>query len=68
MDVLICGGIQDRIEDIIRASGIQVHSWVSGNVEDLIVSFLRGELVSSSGDPTGDIDAAPEPNTKGECS
>ena len=49
VDTLICGGVQDRFEDIIRANGIRVVSWVSGNVEDLLDSFLRGELRGGSG-------------------
>ncbi len=49
VDTLICGGVQDRFEDIIRANGIRVVSWVSGQVEDLLGSFLRGELRGGSG-------------------
>ena len=45
VDTLICGGVQDRFEDLIRAHGIRVVSWVSGSVEELLESFLRGELV-----------------------
>ena len=30
VDTLICGGVQDRFEDLIRANGIRVVSWVSG--------------------------------------
>jgi len=44
VDTLICGGLQDRLEDIIRASGIRVVSWVNGNVDELLERFLRGEL------------------------
>jgi predicted Fe-Mo cluster-binding NifX family protein len=61
VDTLVCGGVQDRVEDIIRAAGIQVISWVSGSVEELLESLLRGELrrrPSRAGSPdTG----APEP-------
>ncbi|MEW6074306.1 MAG: NifB/NifX family molybdenum-iron cluster-binding protein [Planctomycetota bacterium] len=48
VDTLICGGVQDRIEDVIRANGIRVLSWVSGNVERLLEAFLRGELASGA--------------------
>jgi len=44
VEVLICGGLQDRFEDLVRASGIRVISWVSGSVEELLESFLRGTL------------------------
>ncbi|MCP4677383.1 MAG: hypothetical protein GY854_18085 [Deltaproteobacteria bacterium] len=44
VDVLICGGIQDRFEDMVKANGIRVISWVSGNVEDLIRDFLDHKL------------------------
>ena len=50
---LICGGIQDLLENILRASGIDVISWVSGSVDDLLDLFIRGQLV-----PRGDRSAA----------
>lgn len=46
---VICGGVQDIYEDSLRASGIQVISWVSGSVDDLLQLFLRGQLVPGSG-------------------
>lgn len=49
VDTIICGGVQDVFEDLLRASGIRVISWVSGNVEDLIGLFLRGQLVPGGG-------------------
>ena len=67
VDVVICGGIQDRIEDIIRANGIRVFSWVSGNVEDLLHAFLRGELQTPAGDHA-DCTAARLHNTQGRSS
>lgn len=45
VNILICGGIQDRFEDLITASGIQVIPWVSGTAENLIDCFIRGELI-----------------------
>ena len=45
VDVLICGGIQDKFEDIVRANGIEVISWVSGRVEDLVNKHLAGTLL-----------------------
>lgn len=48
VDTLICGGLQDRFEDIIQASGIHVISWVAGNVEELLEAFLHGQLHEGS--------------------
>lgn len=41
---LICGGVQDFFEDLLRANGITVISWVTGSVDDLLQKFIRGEL------------------------
>ena len=49
VDTLICGGIQDRFEDLIAATDIQVVSWVSGKVEELLKRFLNGQLVPGTG-------------------
>jgi predicted Fe-Mo cluster-binding NifX family protein len=49
VNTLICGGVQDRFEDVIKALGIQVISWVSGDVENLIDQFLRGKLTPGTG-------------------
>ncbi len=45
VDTVICGGMQDIYEDLVRASGFEVISWVSGRVEDLLDMYLRGQLV-----------------------
>lgn len=49
VDVLICGGVQDKFEDLLRAAGIRVISWVSGSVEDLLEQFIQETLVPGSG-------------------
>jgi predicted Fe-Mo cluster-binding NifX family protein len=49
VDTLICGGMQECFEDLVRANGIQVISWVSGNVDELLERFLAGRLVAGSG-------------------
>ena len=46
VDIIICGGVQDVFEDMLRASGFEVISWVSGNIEDLLSLFLKGKLVT----------------------
>ena len=45
VDVIICGGMTERYQDLVRTSGIQVISWVSGTVDDLVSLFIRGQLV-----------------------
>ncbi|MGD2215287.1 MAG: hypothetical protein PVJ64_00970 [Gemmatimonadales bacterium] len=45
VSTLICGGIQVFYEDLVRASGFEVISWVSGLVEDLLATYLAGDLV-----------------------
>jgi len=45
VDTIICGGVQDVYEDVLRTSGFEVISWVSGSVDDLLDLFLRGQLV-----------------------
>ena len=49
VNILICGGVQDRFEDVINGLGIQVISWVSGSVDELIDSYLRGKLTPGTG-------------------
>ncbi len=51
VDVLICGGIQDRFEDLILANGIRAISWVSGNAEALVRRFIDNRLTSGSRRP-----------------
>jgi hypothetical protein len=48
VDTLICGGMQDRYEDVLRASGLEVISWVSGPVEALLELYVRDSLVSGT--------------------
>ncbi len=50
VDTIICGGVQDIFEESLRANGIQVISWVSGNVDDLLGLYLRGQLVARTPD------------------
>jgi len=44
VDVLICGGVQETFEEVVKARGVEVISWVSGNVEELLKRFIRGSL------------------------
>jgi len=45
VETLICGGMQDVFEKMLRGSGFEVISWVAGSVEDLLDMYLRGRLV-----------------------
>ncbi len=53
---LICGGLQASFEDLLRASGIRVFSWVSGRVDELLVLFLEGQLIPGTGRLVGPSD------------
>lgn len=48
VDVVICGGVQEFYEDLLKANDIRVISWVSGKIEDLIGLFLEGKLASGT--------------------
>ncbi|WP_035107708.1 NifB/NifX family molybdenum-iron cluster-binding protein [Desulfovirgula thermocuniculi] len=47
IDVLICGGISNALYYWLVARGIQVFPWVSGEVEEVLRAYLRGELYRS---------------------
>jgi predicted Fe-Mo cluster-binding NifX family protein len=51
VDTIICGGMQDIFEDLVRASGIHLISWVSGSVDDLLHEYVGGGL--APGNPPG---------------
>lgn len=44
VDTLICGGVQQQFEDMIKTHGIQVISGVEGTVEEIVAIFLQGRL------------------------
>lgn len=44
VDMVICGGVQALYEDLLKDNDIQVVSWVSGEVEDLLARFIGGRL------------------------
>ena len=52
VDTVICGGIQAFYEDLLKASGFEVISWVLGLVDDLLALYLKGELVQGTELPT----------------
>ena len=48
VNTLICGGLQDRFEDLVEANRIRVISWVSGSVDELLRLFIEGRLTSGT--------------------
>ena len=52
VDTVICGGIQAFYEDLLKANGFEVISWVLGLVDDLLALYLKGELVPGTELPT----------------
>ena len=53
VNTVICGGMQEVYEDLLQISGFQVISWVAGYVEDLLKTYLRGDLRPGTELPTG---------------
>jgi predicted Fe-Mo cluster-binding NifX family protein len=45
---IICGGVEATYEGALHASGLEVISWVSGTVEDLLEAYLQGQLSAAS--------------------
>ncbi|MFC1529357.1 NifB/NifX family molybdenum-iron cluster-binding protein [Gemmatimonadota bacterium] len=45
VDTVICGGVQDVLEECLLGSGIEVISWVTGRVDSLLELYLRGQLI-----------------------
>lgn len=44
VDILICGGLTSTCAHLLQKSKIQVIPWVRGNVEEVLMSFLHGNL------------------------
>jgi FKBP-type peptidyl-prolyl cis-trans isomerase 2/predicted Fe-Mo cluster-binding NifX family protein len=47
IDVLICGGIGGGAQQALSDNGIEAVSGATGNVDEAVEAYLRGELVSS---------------------
>ena len=48
VDMLICGGIDVKSMQHLNSNGIQVYSWITGQVDDAIACFLRRGLESGT--------------------
>lgn len=46
--VLICGAISRPTEDALLSAGLQVFSFLCGQVDEIVAAFLRGELDEGS--------------------
>ncbi|MCD6325957.1 hypothetical protein J7M28_00175, partial [bacterium] len=44
LDVLICGAVSGYLEGMLMGLGIPIFAWTSGNVDDVLKSFLTGAL------------------------
>ncbi len=47
VDVLICGAISNPLAGMIHDTGIRLLPWVSGEVDEVVDAFRRGELSDS---------------------
>jgi len=42
--MVVCGGIGERLQDMIEASNIRVIPGVSGDIDDVLATLIAGEL------------------------
>jgi predicted Fe-Mo cluster-binding NifX family protein len=45
IDVLICGALTERQSEIIKQEGIKLISFVSGNAENVLLSYIKEPLL-----------------------
>ncbi len=48
VDVLICGAVSRQLEDMLRASGVQVIPQICGPVEEVLTAFVSGDLTEKA--------------------
>lgn len=46
VDTVVCGGIDCWSAESLKSAGITIHSWVTGEIEDALAAFVRGDLYS----------------------
>ncbi|MBN1125684.1 MAG: NifB/NifX family molybdenum-iron cluster-binding protein [Sedimentisphaerales bacterium] len=46
-DVLVCGAISQELANMVLSSGIIVFPFITGNVENVLNSYLAGQMVKS---------------------
>ena len=47
IDVLICGAVSRLFSEMLKASGIEIISGITGPVEDVLEAYQKGALLSS---------------------
>ena len=47
IDVLICGGVSRQFSEMLKASGIEVISGISGPARDVLEAYLQGKPLHS---------------------
>jgi len=47
-EALICGAVSQQVHRMLSISGIQVYSFVSGDIEEVLEAFLQGSLENDS--------------------
>jgi len=47
VDMLICGAISGQCAYMITTAGIELIPWISGQVEDVLKTFLKGNLFNT---------------------
>ena len=47
LDVLICGAVSRQLLGLLKASGIEIISEISGPAEDVLKAYLQGDLFHS---------------------
>ena len=43
-EVILCGGISLQLEGVMIIRGINVISWLTGNVEEILIQYSKGEF------------------------
>lgn len=47
VDVLICGAISKPLALLIMGSGIEIIPFVSGQIDEVLIAYIRGQLTES---------------------
>jgi predicted Fe-Mo cluster-binding NifX family protein len=47
IDVLICGAVSRQFSRMLKASGINIISWISGPAKDVLKAYFHGNLLQT---------------------
>ena len=53
VQVLVCGGIEAHFEQMVEAAGIEILSWMSGTVDEVLSSLIDGPGAIRKGEAAG---------------